>query len=91
MNRPATTLPLPPPPVPGERQLSTAPKALSAEWIISYEAGYQWLVLESSPRFQVDLFLNHISNLIDFREASPGVVIHSTMQAMLISTALRQD
>lgn len=71
--RATTTLPLPPP-LSTRTTVVHGSTALSAERIISYEAGYHGWYWNHRLRFRVDLFLNHISNLIDFREASPGVV-----------------
>ena len=57
-------------PVPGMNRGSTG---LNPEEIVSYEAGYQGWYFKHRLRTRVNLFLNHISNLINFR--SIGLVV----------------
>ena len=46
---------------------------LSPEQIVSYELGYQGWYFKHRLRTRVDLFFNHLSDLIAFRPAGPGL------------------
>ena len=46
---------------------------LSPENIVSYELGYQGWFFDHRLRARVDLFFNHLSDLIAFRPAGPGL------------------
>jgi iron complex outermembrane receptor protein len=53
---------------------------LSPEQIVSYQLGYQGWFLRHRLRARVDLFFNHLSNLIAFRADQPGLA--ATVTAM---------
>ena len=53
---------------------------LSPEQIVSYQLGYQGWFLQHRLRARVDLFFNHLSNLIAFRAGQPGLA--ATVTAM---------
>ena len=56
-----------PPPIPSPPPTTTrGSENLQPEQIISYETGYQGWFFKHRLRFRVDLFFNHISDLINF-------------------------
>ena len=66
--RAVTTLPIPPPGPPPI--VVQGARSLEPERIISYEAGYQGWYFNHRLRLRVDLFFNHISDLITTRITS---------------------
>ncbi len=68
--RGVVTLPSPipsPPPT-----IVSGSQSLSPEQVISYDAGYQGWFFQHRMRLRVDLFFNHISDLINNRPTAPG-------------------
>lgn len=65
-------------PVPGMNRGSTD---LNPEKIVSYEVGYQGWYFNHRLRTRVDLFFNHISNLINFRSVGLIVTPHNSGEA----------
>ena len=60
-----------PPPLPSPPPIPTNPSPnLEPEKIVSYQIGYQGWLLKHRLRARMDLFFNHITNLINFRGTS---------------------
>jgi len=63
-----------PPPIPSPPPtLVQGSAGLSPEQIVSYDLSYQGWFWKHRLRARLDLFFNHVSNLINFRGTTPGV------------------
>jgi iron complex outermembrane recepter protein len=73
-NLQVSVFPFPPlrPPIP-----ITGSSSLNPEEMISYQLGYQGWYLKHRLRTRVDLFFNHVSNLIDLQQVSPTLITNA--------------